>query len=253
MTATTVINIRGHARTWNWIKHRVLPVLDQVVGVDAHWVWTSPHTDTVSEESLALDFGARSHEIIWADPPADTDSYTGPAHYDRLAWPSVADKNPKWVICTRPDLLLWPIPDQHLAGVARADEPLEPMELRGWMPARQDDRWVISDFYARMGREAAELMHHRIDHVKNTLNFQSGWAQFIHDRGIHGATQGNSPNKGALAGYLTRPDDLESLPPEPTKHCNHNLTWSQLSEDQRRSLCQQYQIDPRDYGHQPPD
>jgi len=139
--------------------------------------------------------------------------------------------------------------NSHLAGNnERPDEDLGPMELRGWMPARQDDQWVISDFYARMGREAAELMHHRIDHVKNILNFEAEWGQFIHDRGVHGALQGDRLNKGALAGYLTRPDDLESLPPVPITYRNQNLTWPQLPEYQRHRLCQQYQIDPRDYG-----
>jgi len=245
MTTSTVVSIRGHARTWNWIKHRILPVLDLVAGPDAHWIWAGPKTHTVTDEGLRADFGTRSHEIIWVEPPPDSNSYTGPAYYDYQAWPSIRSRAPQHVILTRPDLVLWLPNDERSPGGARADEPLEAGELRGWMPTWQGDRWATSDFYARMGLEAANLLHHRWLRPLDVLGADASLGQYIVDQGIY-STCRSEPNRGALASYIVRPGD--TIPDRPGAQTNQNTLWPTLSPLVRQRLCQRHQIDPRDYG-----
>lgn len=242
---TSLICIRGQARTWNWIKGQVIPLLDRVAGVAAHWLWISPKTSTVSEESLARDFQGRAHSIIWVseDAPKNLDSYTSMAYYDYLALPTLLDLAPDQVIFTRPDLLLF--------DGQGSREPLRPRELRGWYPSLFEGQRVTSDFYCRAGAEAAALLMNRwldqeiIDEFKGFA--QTQLAEYIVKNNLIGHC-GQDHNRGTLANYIVRPTDLENAPKTVPLPTNQDTNWIPLPPPLKLHWCTKYNIDPRDYG-----
>jgi hypothetical protein len=257
MTETLII-IRGQARTWNWIKDRTLASLDLVAGRSSHWLWISPQTHTVTEQSLAEDFGPRAHSIIWL-PTSDSysrDSYTSLAHYDLQALPLISELNPRHVVFTRPDLLLCPNTDPSCTDI------LEPREIRGWYPSLSEGVPYTSDFYCRAGAEAGRILAQRgLEPVTPETSIAPAvrLGQYILARELYAQPQrplNRDLNLGSLASYIARPDNLEQADRDWGRvQVMHNSedTWRRLGPDQQVALCRSRGIDPRDYGHQPPD
>ena len=251
----TLIIIRGQARTWNWIKDRTLASLDTVAGGSSHWLWISPQTHTVTEASLAEDFGARAHSIIWV-PTAESysrDSYTSLAYYDLQAVSLILELEPQHVVFTRPDLLLFPAPNSR--------DCLELREIRGWYPALCNGQPVTSDFYCRAGASAGLILAQRgLDPAGHRLTVSPSQrlGEYILAKGLY--AKPTSPlnkdmNLGSLASYIARPDNLEQIirVRTSTTVTHSPPTWSQLSTEVQEALCRSKGIDPRDYGHQIPE
>jgi hypothetical protein len=254
----TLIIIRGQARTWNWIKDRTLASLDTVAGKSSHWLWISPQTHTVTPASLAEDFGARAHSIIWV-PTAESysrDSYTSLAHYDLQAVSLILKLAPQHVVFTRQDLLLYPNSDSSCRDI------LEPREIRGWYPALCDGRPVTSDFYCRAGGLAGLILAQRgleQDSAPVTTDASQRLGEYILAKELYAKPHrplNRDKNLGSLASYIARPDNLEQAFRDwgqvPVVR-NSEPTWSQLLPDQQVALCRSRGIDPRDYGHQFPE
>ena len=257
MTETLII-IRGQARTWNWIKDRTLASLDLVAGRSSHWLWISPQTHTVTEQSLAEDFGPRAHSIIWL-PTSDSysrDSYTSLAHYDLQALTLISELNPRHVVFTRPDLLLCPNTDPSCTDI------LEPREIRGWYPSLSEGVPNTSDFYCRAGAEAGRILAQRgLEPVtpETSMDPAVRLGEYILARGLYARPHrplNRDLNLGSLASYIARPDNLEQADRDWGRvQVMHNSedTWRRLEPDQQVALCRSCGIDPRDYGHQFPD
>ena len=254
----TLIIIRGQARTWNWIKDRTLASLDTVAGGSSHWLWISPQTHTVTEASLAEDFGARAHSIIWV-PTAESysrDSYTSLAHYDLQAVSLILKLAPQHVVFTRPDLLLYP------KGDSSCRDSLEPREIRGWYPALRDGHPITSDFYCRAGASAGLILAQRgLDPAGHRLTVSPSQrlAEYILANGLYAKPTrplNTDINLGSLASYIARPDNLEQALRDWGQDKvvrNSEPTWSRLRPLQQVALCHSMGIDPRDYGHQFPE
>jgi hypothetical protein len=246
----TVVIIRGQARTWNWIKHRVLASLDPIAGADAHWLWISPQTHTVTQESLAEDFGSRQHRIIEiaGDLSRSLNSYTSLAHYDLQALDYLDMLRPRHVIFTRPDLLLRP----GLNPVTW--EPLDTTEIRGWYPSRElhEGQPTTSDFYCRAGLQAGLLLAERArDPADAHHEAPTRLSLYVQRQGLktkYCPTTG-IPNMGSLASHIVRPQGIETaLTNRDSVLLNDDLAWSRLSPGQQAESCRTRGIDPRDYG-----
>ena len=267
----TAIIVRGHARTWNYVKDHNIKFFNEAYDYP-DWYIVFPDTGTVTRESLIEDFrgsNLKSIQLISDDHyPFKLFDYSDYANwgshtpaYWRQAWLDYMaglakrkyelENNIRYtnVLGFRPDN--WFTVGNNPFDEMRTE--LDPMAISNINYADHMDfnDWLTADFIWRAGAAAADIYcmtlldSYLTDGIPN---------QFIHfgEHSLPGYYQARNFVDGRrTVGHIMEQIVTPNAPlPWTDDSYNNNLykvQWHELSIEERRQMCINLKINPKDY------
>lgn len=266
----TAIILRGHARTWNYIKNNSIKFFDDLYD-KPDWYIVFPKTDTVSVESLREDFQNSNlisiqllNENDWPFSLCNTESVDAGVCFSPSYWKQAwfdymgclvkrkyeLDTHIRYtnVIGCRPDIYyktLEPSTDNKIE--------LEPMAISNinWSGLIQFGDWSTPDFIWRAGSAAADIFCMRFLDSYLTDSIPN---QFIQKCDLTLPTYYEARNLldarfnvGHFPNQTITPNMPLPIDPFNNKSSYYKAEWNKLPIQTRIQICIDQKISPVDY------
>jgi len=242
MTKRTIVAMRGQPRTYNYIKQHTRAILDQVYG-DYKFIWVTRPSSTITHEQMLEDWQGHDPEIVYADTYNNTSknsqrdqSYLDWELLQHIAWDRVEQ-----MVLIRPDVYY--MPSRECSSIGN----IAPMTITGWW-IQDRVKESVSDFYCQAGAEAAQLLVSRHEAAWREL---SEWMVLQQFDTVHYPRNDQLKDQGNYASWacrLIRPTQIPLIKPEWNGVSNYDPEWDRLTRRERRALCEELSIDPKDYS-----